>query len=74
MPDRLDQAVEAARDLPKEVRDEIAHEVIRLASEARVPYQLSEEEIASMAESRAQAARGEFATDEEVEAILAKHR
>ena len=35
--------------------------------------QLTDEEEASMAESLAQASRGEFATDEEVAEVFAKH-
>ena len=35
--------------------------------------QLTPEEVASLAESRAQASRREFATDEQVRAVWAKH-
>lgn len=36
-------------------------------------YVLSDEEKAAIDVSRAQVARGEFATDEEIEAVLNKH-
>ncbi|MBI4273500.1 MAG: hypothetical protein HY659_02200 [Rhizobiales bacterium] len=37
-------------------------------------YRLSDDERAAVQEGPAQAKRGEFATDEEVEAIFARHR
>jgi predicted transcriptional regulator len=70
----LDQALEAARNLPPNAQDDIAHVVLRLAGaddEPSVP--LTPEEQAAIAASKAAAARGEFATDEQVWAVWAKH-
>ena len=70
----LDQALEAARGLPPDAQDDIAHVVLRLAGaddEPAVP--LTPEEQAAIASSKAAAARGEFATDEQVRAVWAKH-
>ena len=71
----LDQAVEAARHLPADSQDEIARIVLRLTgtSDEASLVMLSSEERASIAASKAAAARGEFATDEEVRAVWAKH-
>lgn len=69
----LDRAIAAARRLPPEAQDDIARSVLFLAGEEAEPVQLTDEERASMAESLAQAARGEFATDEEVAGVFAKH-
>ena len=73
MTNLLDRAIAAARRLPPEAQDDIARSVLFLAGEEAEPVQLTDEEEASMAESMAQAARGEFATDEEVAAVFAKH-
>jgi hypothetical protein len=70
----FEQAVEAVRSLPPEVQDELARMLLQLAGSDQPPYKLSVEEEASLAESTAQADRGEFATDEQIRTIWAKHR
>jgi hypothetical protein len=70
----LDQALAAARNLPADVQDEIAHVVLRLVgADDELPAPLTPEEQAAIAASKAAAARGEFATDEQVQAVWAKH-
>jgi len=70
----LDQALEAVRDLPPEVQDDIARIVLELAGSGDdVTVVLSADERAALAASKAAASRGEFATDEEVRALWAKH-
>jgi hypothetical protein len=69
----LEQALETVRGLPPEMQDELARLLLQLAGEAQPLLQLSPEEEASLDESLAQADRGEFATDEQVRAIWAKH-
>jgi predicted transcriptional regulator len=69
----LEQAVETVRGLPPEVQDELARILLQLAGTDQPVVQLTAAEEASLAESLAQADRGEFATDEQVRAIWAKH-
>jgi hypothetical protein len=70
----LDQALEAARNLPPEAQDDIARVVLQLAgAEDETPVPLTPEEHAAIRASKAAAARGEFATDEQVRAVWAKH-
>ena len=70
----LEQAVEAVRCLPDEVQDDIAKVVLRLADDRdEPPLPLSAEEETAVAISKAAALRGEFATDDEVRAVWAKH-
>ena len=70
----LDQALEAARSLPTDAQDDIARIVLQLAgSDEAGPIALSADERAAVAASKEAAARGEFATDEQVRAIWAKH-
>lgn len=73
MTDLLEKAVAAARGLPPAMQDDIARVVLTLAGQDQPPVILTAEEEASFAESLAQASRGEFATDEQVRAIWAKH-
>jgi hypothetical protein len=70
----LDRAVEAARGLPVDAQDDIARIVLRLAgNDDEMPAPLTPEEEGAIAASKAAAARGEFATEEQVRATWAKH-
>jgi hypothetical protein len=70
----LDQTVEAARSLPQDAQDEIAHVVLRLTgADDEPPVPLTPDEQAAITASKAAAARGEFATEEQVRAVWAKH-
>jgi hypothetical protein len=69
----LERAVNVVRGLSPEMQDDFARMLLLLAGEEQPVMQLSAEEAASFDESLAQADRGEFATDEEVRAIWAKH-
>ena len=71
----LDQALEAARNLPAAAQDDIARVVLRLAGtgDEEAPVALSPDERTAIGKSKAAASRGEFATDEQVRAAWAKH-
>lgn len=69
----LEHAVETVRGLPPEMQDDLARMLLQLAGEDQPGVQLSAEEDASFDESFAQAERGQFATDEQVRALWAKH-
>jgi len=69
----LDDALAAARGLPPAAQDDIARIVLRLAGTDEAPVALSPDERAAIATSKAAAARGEFASDEQVRVVWAKH-
>jgi hypothetical protein len=70
----LDKALEAVRLLPPDDQDEIARVIMQLSgSDSTAPALLSPEEGEAIARSKEAAARGEFATDEQVHALWAKH-
>jgi hypothetical protein len=70
----LDQAFQAVRVLPPDAQDDIARLMLQLAGSDDVPpVRLSPEERDAIAASKGAAARGEFATDEQVRAVWAKH-
>ncbi|MDQ0474160.1 hypothetical protein [Labrys wisconsinensis] len=73
MTDLLERAVAVARELPADVQDEIARMMLVLAGEEETVVQLTPEEEEALAISEAAAARGEFATEDEVRAIWAKY-
>ena len=69
----FDQAIEVARRLPPDSQDDIARAVLALAGDEPDPIPLTAEEREAIARSKAAAARGEFASDEQVRAVWAKH-
>lgn len=70
----LDRALAAARSLSSDAQDDIARIVLRLAgADDEPPAVLLPSERAAIAASKVAAARGEFATDEQVRAVWAKH-
>jgi hypothetical protein len=70
----LDEAFEAVRQLPPHDQDDIARVIFQLAgTDLAEPVPLSPEEHEAIERSKAAAARGEFATDEEVQAVWAKY-
>ena len=73
MTDLLEHAVAVARTLSADAQDDIARLVLQLAANDATPVPLTSEERAAVARSKAAAARGEFATDEQVRAVWAKH-
>jgi hypothetical protein len=70
----LDKALEAVRLLPPDDQDEIARVIMQLAgSDLPAPVALSPEEREAIGRSKRAAARDEFATDEQIRAVWAKH-
>lgn len=70
----LDQALEAVKRLPQGAQDDIARVVLQLAGvDDGESVPLSLEERAAIASSKAAAARGEFATEEQIAAVWRKY-
>jgi len=70
----LEQALEVARRLPSDAQDDIARIVLQLAgADGAATVMLSNNERTAIAASKEAAARGEFATDAQVQATWAKH-
>jgi hypothetical protein len=69
----VDRALDAARSLLAAAQDDIARIVLQLAgAEDDVAVALTPDEKTAIAASKAAAARGEFATDEQVRAVWRK--
>lgn len=70
----LDQAIAVARRLTARRTGEVARAIMQPAGADGIsPVPLSADEREAIARSKEAAARGEFATDEEVRAVWAKH-
>jgi hypothetical protein len=73
MTELLERAVQTVRGLAPETQDALARILLQLAGDDLTIVQLSPDEEASFQISFEQAERGEFATDDEIRAIWAKH-
>jgi len=69
----MEEAIDRLRNVPSELQDELARVVMELTGAEIGVYELTPEEEADIGASDAAAARGEFATDEQVRAIWAKY-
>ncbi|WP_105429956.1 hypothetical protein [Neorhizobium sp. T6_25] len=70
----LDRAIEAAKELPAEMQDEIAEILLSfMGKDDGDVYQLTPEEEADLEEADREIERGEIATEEEVRAMWAKY-
>jgi predicted transcriptional regulator len=69
----FEQAVAAVSVLPDDVQDDLARMLLQYAGVEQPPYELTPEEAADIDASLGKAERGEFATDDEVRAVWAKH-
>ena len=66
----LEQALEVVRQLSPEAQDEVARAMLHLVRDDREPEAIDPEHLPYVLEGLEQARRGEFATDEEVEATF----
>jgi hypothetical protein len=73
MTELLERAVETVRTLPPEAQDAVARFLLQFVPDDEPVIQLTPEEDADLAAADEEIARGEFATNEEVSAIWAKH-
>jgi hypothetical protein len=70
----FERAVETVRALPPETQDALARLVLQLAREDDLPpIAMSVEEETSFEESIAEAERGEFVSDQAIQAFWEKH-
>jgi predicted transcriptional regulator len=69
----LDEAIEKVRELPDAVQDDAAQILFSLAAKQRGRVELDEETLAAILKGREQARRGEFVSDEEMQAFFERH-
>ncbi|MGO4833359.1 hypothetical protein AB4144_13900 [Rhizobiaceae sp. 2RAB30] len=70
----LEKAVEAARRLPQDQQDEIAVAILQLlGDDGGTKVVLTVQERAAITCSREAAARGEFASEEDIRSVWARH-
>jgi predicted transcriptional regulator len=73
--EQIDAIFERAREWPLDRQEDAARMLMMMMEDAGLePYILSDEERADLREGLAEAERGEFATDGEVEALFARYK
>ena len=66
----FEKAIETVSQLPPAAQDEIARAMLRLAAQDDTPEEIPPEHLAYVLEGLKQSLRGEFAQDDEVEALF----
>jgi predicted transcriptional regulator len=69
----FEKAIASVRELPVDAQDALARMLLEYVGGDRSTIELTEAEASSFDESLAQADRGEFASDEQIRAIWARH-
>jgi hypothetical protein len=73
MTELLERAVETLRGLTPEAQDALTRILLQLAGDDQSIVRLTADEEESFKAASLEAERGEFATDDEIRAIWAKH-
>ena len=68
----LEQAIEKIRKLPEDRQTYAAEVLEQIAAQQDGVFEIPDEHIAAVMEGLGQAERGEFASDEEIDALLNK--
>jgi predicted transcriptional regulator len=69
----LDEAIKKVRELPDSAQNDAAEMLFSVAAKQGEPVRLDEETRAAIREGRAQARRGEFVSDEDMQAFFERH-
>jgi predicted transcriptional regulator len=72
--EQIEAVFDRVRTWPLERQDDAAEMLLMMEEQGVAPYELSEEERVEIEAALAEADRGEFATDEEVEAVFNRYR
>jgi hypothetical protein len=70
MTELLKQAIEKLQALPVDTQDQAARMLLAYAGDEELVIELTQEDEANLTEAQAEIARGEFASDAEVEAVF----
>jgi predicted transcriptional regulator len=68
--EQIEAVFDRVRTWPLERQEDAAEMLLMMEEQGVAPYELSEEERVEVEAALAEADRGEFATDEEVEAVF----
>jgi hypothetical protein len=69
----LEDAIKKVRDLPEADQDEAAEMLLSVVSRHQRPVQLDDSTRVAIEEGRAQARRGEFVSDKDMDVFFKRH-
>ena len=69
----LEEAIKKVRELSETDQDEAAEMLLAVAARTAAPIELDDETREAVQEGRAQARRGEFVADDDMNAFYARH-
>jgi hypothetical protein len=72
--DQIDAVLDRVHSWPKSRQEDAVRILLAMEAGGTAPYVLSEDERVDLQVALEEAARGEYATDAEVEAVFARHR
>ena len=72
--EQIEQIFARVRTWPPERQEDAAQMLLRMEEQGVEPYKLDEDERREIEAALAEAERGEFASDEEVEAVFNRYR
>ena len=72
--EQIDAVLERVQTWPTARQEDAARILLAMEAQAAEPYELSAEERADIETALEEARRGDFATEDEVEAVFAPHR
>jgi len=72
--DQIDAVLERVRSWPVERQEDAARVLLAMEADGTVPYALSADEEADMRAALEEVARGDVASDDQLEAVLARWR
>ena len=72
--EQIEAVFDRVRSWPLERQEDAAEMLLMMEEQGVAPYELSQEERVEIEAALAEADRGEFATDEEVEAVFNRYR
>lgn len=70
----IEAVFERVRTWPEQRREDAARTLLILEEQGTESYELTDEDRAALEEAEAEIERGEFATEEEVQAVFAQFR
>jgi predicted transcriptional regulator len=74
MTELLEHAIKTIRNQPEAVQDQIADNILQMIADAELPEEIDPEHLEGVLEGLAQADRGEFVPEEEMQAFFARYK
>ena len=72
--EQIEAILERVRTWPRERQEDAANILLRMEEQNAIEYELTEDELADLAEAEKEAENGQFGTGEEMKALFDRYR